>query len=65
MTAPGTDYTVRQTTAGPGGLVTYRVVDRSGVLVNVAVAYRHSTPELADPVIRAALAARFPARKPL
>lgn len=51
-----TDYTVRNAQRAPDGRVTYTVCDRNGHVRSVTVPYHLSTPELADPVIRNAIA---------
>lgn len=58
-------YVVRSTRRGPGDLSTYEVVDMNGAVVHVTMPYDHATDHEADPIIRAALAARHPKHKPV
>lgn len=61
-TDPATDYIVRSVTRSPGGLVTYVVVTLLGQVTSVALRYRFSTPEVADPIIRRVVGA-YPKRR--
>ena len=58
-----TDYTVRSTRRMASGWVVFTVVDMGGLVVNVCVSYPDSALDVADEIIRNALAFRHARHK--
>jgi hypothetical protein len=61
----GAGYVIRSTVRGPGGLVTYTVVDLFGQVRHVSVPYKFSYPAAVDPILERTAAGFDRPTKPL
>lgn len=65
MTTHDNAYVIRESRRVSPDLVSYTIVDMAGAVVNVSIPFDASTDHRADEALRAALAARHPAHKPV